>query len=375
MSIPGLLENGVENTLKQSKITVSTSSDEDVAMPRAAKTVAEPSLTPVRRAKLLERVAAFYHQRFLDRPEGRQYLIKVRGLRNRALFADYRIGYADGSLQQALPQDAESLEQFRQLGVLHGRDREVMAGCVVFPLFDASGALVSLYGCRIEDGNSVYLGAETRGIWNAQAARRASRLLVTGSILDALTLVDRGMADLLPCIGQAGLNADQLALLGQCAVKGVTLCLPSGESHEEIERQLGALNVPVEIVTLPGREDLNHYLARHEIGAFQKLLPRHAPTQPVKATDCRYTAQGVILHQGSRRSVPAQQASSHRCPYLSLSQTKTSHGSSFEVHHGSRHAPGGRRSVHDCVVARTPTCADYANISRRHARNERKSAR
>ena len=129
----------------------------------------------------------------------------------------------------------------------------------------------------------------------------------------------------------------------------------------------------VEIVTLPGREDLNHYLARHEIGAFQKLLPRHAPTQPVKATDCRYTAQGVILHQGSRRSVPAQQASSHRCPYLSLSQTKTSHGSSFEVHHGSRHAPGGRRSVHDCVVARAPTPADHANLSRHHARDERKA--
>lgn len=270
-------------------------------MPRAAKTIAEPGLTPVRRAKLLERVAAFYHQRFLDRPEGQQYLVKVRGLRNLSLFGDYRIGYAEGSLLQALPQDAESLELFRQLGVLNGRDQEVFAGCVTFPLFDASGALVSLYGCRIEDGSSVYLGAETRGLWNAQAARRASRLLLTGSVLDALTLVDRGMADVLPRIGQAGLNPDQLALLGQCAVKGVTLCLPSGESHEEIERQLGALNVPVEIVTLPGREDLNHYLARHEIGAFQKLLPRHAPTKPVKATDCRYTAQGVILHQGARQ--------------------------------------------------------------------------
>ena len=270
-------------------------------MPRAAKTIAEPSLTPARRTKLLERIAAFYHQRFLDRPEGQEYLVKVRGFRNRSLFADYRIGYADGSLLQALPRDAESLEQFRQLGVLNGSDREVLAECVVFPLFDASGALVSLYGCRIEDGNSVYLGAEPRGLWNAQAPRRASRLLVTGSILDALTLADRGMADVLPCIGQGGLNADQVTLLGQCAVKGVTLCLPGGELHEPIERQLAALNIPVEIVTLPGQEDLNGYLTRHEIGAFQKLLPKHAPAQPVKAADCRYTAQGVILHQGARK--------------------------------------------------------------------------
>ena len=85
-------------------------------MPRAAKTIVDPSLTPVRRSKLLERVAAFYHQRFLDRPEGQQYLVKVRGLRNLSLFGIYRIGYAEGSLLQALPQDAEVLSCSGSLG-------------------------------------------------------------------------------------------------------------------------------------------------------------------------------------------------------------------------------------------------------------------
>jgi hypothetical protein len=68
-SIPDLLVR-VENTLTKSKLPSSLPTDEDVAMPRAAKTIAEPSLTPARRTKLLERIAAFYHQRFLDRPEG-----------------------------------------------------------------------------------------------------------------------------------------------------------------------------------------------------------------------------------------------------------------------------------------------------------------
>jgi DNA primase len=272
-------------------------------VPRAAKAEEMTRLSPARRAKLLERVAAFYHQRFLDRPEGQQYLVKVRGIRNSSLFGDYRIGYADGSLLQALPQDAESLDLFHQLGVLNGRNREVLAGCVVFPLFDVAGALVSLYGCRIEDGPAqpVYLAEDARGIWNAQAARRSSRLLLTGSILDALTLVDRGMADVLPRIGQAGLNADQVALLGQCAIKGVTLCLPGGESSEGIEGQLAALNIPVQIASLPGREDLNSYLSRHEIGAFQKLLPKNEPVNAVNSADCRHTAKGLILHPGARR--------------------------------------------------------------------------
>ncbi len=84
--------------------------DEDAAVPKAAKAEEMTRLSPARRAKLLERVAAFYHQRFLDRPEAQQYLVKVRGIRNVSLFGDYRIGYADGSLLQALPQDAESVD-------------------------------------------------------------------------------------------------------------------------------------------------------------------------------------------------------------------------------------------------------------------------
>lgn len=275
-------------------------------MAKAARAAKPTALSPVRRAKLLERVAAFYHQRFLDRPEGQQYLVKALGLRNVSLFRDYRIGFADGSLLDALPQDAESVELFRELGVLNGRHREVLAGCVVFPLFDAAGTLINLYGRRIKGGakdskqNDLYLNGEASGIWNAQAARRASRLLIAGSIIDALTLVDRGMADVLPLIGSDSLNDAQLGLLGQCAIKGTTLCLPGGESTERLENQLAALHIPTRTVCLPDGEDLNGYLNRHEIGDFQKLLPKAEASAPDTA-GCRHTAQGVILHVDGRR--------------------------------------------------------------------------
>ncbi len=303
MSITDLLLR-VENTLSKSNIAPQTSLEsEDDSVAKAAKAEESTRLSAVRRVKLLERVAAFYHQRFLDRPEGQQYLIKERGIRNVSLFRDYRLGYADGSLLQALPQDAESLGLFRQLGVLNGRNGEVLTGCVVFPLFDGTGALTGFYGRRIADGPAahVHVATEARGVWNAQAARRASRLLVTGSILDALTLVDRGMADVLPRVGQGGLNEDQLTLLGQCSIKGVTLCFRGGESTQVIERQLAALHIPVDVAVLPDGEDLNSYLDHHEIGAFRKLLPRASAVKPQDSADCRHTAQGLILQQGHRR--------------------------------------------------------------------------
>jgi hypothetical protein len=65
-----------------------------------------------------------------------------------------------------------------------------------------------------------------------------------------------------------------VTLLKQCTIKGVTVCLPSEESPEQIENQLGALNIPVQIVSLPDRNGLNSYLNRHELGAFQRLLPK-----------------------------------------------------------------------------------------------------
>jgi hypothetical protein len=267
---------------------------------------AEPaSLTPVRRAKLLERVAAFYHQRFLDRPDGQQYLVKQRGIRNLGLFRDYRIGYADGSLLEALPQDAESIGLFRQLGVLNSRGREVLAGCVVFPLFDVSGALVNLYGRRIEGGPSphVYLNGEASGIWNTPAARRASRLLIVGSILDALTLIDRGMADVLPLLGREGLNADQRTLLGKCNRYSAIVCLRGGETTAPIEAQLTALQIPTQTVGLPRGEDLNAFLRTNEIGAFQALLPKAETPAPAAADAgaCQRTPQGLILSFGLRR--------------------------------------------------------------------------
>lgn len=259
-------------------------------------------VTPVKRAKLLERVAAFYHQRFLDLSEGQQYLVRERGIRNLALFRDYRVGYADGSLLEALPRDSESLMQFRFLGVLNGRNRDSFAGCVVFPLFDATGALVNLYGVGIEPGTEPVYLTEARGVWNHQAARRASSLLLVGSIIDALTLIDRGVADVLPCFGPAGLNEDQLAVLGKGTVKTATLCLRDGDRRgPAIEKQLAALGIAVQAVALPDNQDVNAFLASHEIGAFKALLPKAKAVTKEAALNFQRNPQGFVLSCGPRR--------------------------------------------------------------------------
>lgn len=275
-------------------------------MPKSAKLLSE-GMTPAKKAKLLERVAAFYHQRFLDRPEGREYLVKGRGIRNLSLFRDYRIGYADGSLLETLPQDADSLAQFRAIGVLDANGKEVLAGCIVFPLFDATGALVELYGRRVVDGkaNHIWLTSAASGIWNKPAARRAAHVLIVGSILDALALIDRGMADVLPCLNAHALNGDQLAVLSKGTVKTATLLLRDDQdaTAQKLTEQLSGLSIAVDSVFLPSGQDVNAFLQQHEISALQALIPKPQAASSDDRVSMRgqRTPYGVIVHFGERR--------------------------------------------------------------------------
>lgn len=271
-----------------------------------------PAITPAQRTKLLNRVASFYHQRFLDQPEGLRYLTKVRGIQNVSLLKSYRVGYADGSLLEALPNDDESRALFKALGVITDKGRELMQGCVVFPLFDEHGNVANLYGRRIEDGeyNHFYL-PPPRGLWNYQAAKRSSSLLLTESVIDALTLVDRGLADAMPCYGVNGLTEELLAWFEHCHVKEITLCFDADEAGragaDKASARLKEKNIAVHVVTLPEGEDVNSFLNRHTVADFHALLatvaPQALPAPAVPAQDAlvyQPTAHGFLLKLGPR---------------------------------------------------------------------------
>ena len=273
-----------------------------------------PAITSTQRAKLLNRVAGFYHQRFLDQPEGLRYLSQVRGLQNVTLFKSYCLGVADGALLDALPNDDESRTLFKTLGVLTDTGRELMQGCVVFPLFDEHGNVANLYGRRIEDGdvNHLYLPGPRGGLWNYQAAKRSPSLLLTESVIDALTLVDRGLADVMPCYGVNGLTEEMLAWFGHCHVKEITLCFDADsagrDGADKVSARLKEKNIAVHVVRLPDGEDINSFLNRHTVAEFHarltavapQALPAPSSTSATSVPIYQPTAYGFLLKLGSR---------------------------------------------------------------------------
>jgi DNA primase catalytic core len=238
---------------------------------RPAPSLTAPALdvvevSPAERTKLLTRVAAHYHRAFLDHPEGLRYLVDVRGLRDTALFKTFHVGLANGSLLEALPQDGPILAQLRAIGVLTATGREFFGGCVVFPLWNTEGAIVNLYGRRLKDGevNHLYLPGPRQGLWNAQAARRSESVLLSESVIDALSVVDAGLSEVMPCYGVHGMTDEHLHWLVQNGVKRAVLAFDGDDAGrrgmETVQRKLSEAGLAVGRLALPEGADLNSAL-------------------------------------------------------------------------------------------------------------------
>ena len=101
-------------------------------------------LSPERSNQLLEKVISFYEKTFADVPEGRQYL-ESRGITDAGLFSQHRIGYCNGTLPKILPAGGTIWEELKELGVLLESGTERFSGCVVVPVFDTEGTIITLY--------------------------------------------------------------------------------------------------------------------------------------------------------------------------------------------------------------------------------------
>lgn len=157
----------------------------------------------------LERAVDRYHSRLLETPAAQDYL-RSRGITATEFAASFCVGYADGTLAQKLP--AEGRRALRRVGVLTGSGRELLRGCVLFPLVAAEGAnsghVVGLYGRSIEGRRHLYLPGERRGVFNPQGAKNTDEVIITESAIDAAALWSAGLRNVIPVITE---NAESSA--------------------------------------------------------------------------------------------------------------------------------------------------------------------
>jgi DNA primase catalytic core len=218
--------------------------------------------------KLLKRVIDFYHTAFCEDPRARQYL-NQRGITDNTLFSDFKIGFANGTLLNALPGEGDIYDQLKQLGVLSDKGHEHFYGYVTFPLYALDGNPAGLYGRRLDEmvtGNvadHLYLPGARHGLFNRQAAKAHKEIILTESIIDSLTLINAGIKSTVACYGTNGFTEEHRRLFKQYDVEAVSICFDADEAGKEaaasVSARLQAEGVRTHIINLPEGQDINDF--------------------------------------------------------------------------------------------------------------------
>jgi len=87
--------------------------------------------------KLLKRVIDFYGAAFTGNDDnGLKYLVERRKITDNDIFRDFKVGFANGTLLKALPDDGNIIKSLKELGILNEKGNELFYGSVTFPTYN-----------------------------------------------------------------------------------------------------------------------------------------------------------------------------------------------------------------------------------------------
>jgi DNA primase len=258
--------------------------DSDFKATTANCAAEEPAKTlSVKERKLLARVVSYYQHTLNEDSRGLNYLKQERGIADNQSIKDFGAGYANGTLLEILPDDPDIIKALKKIGILNAKGSEMFYNCVVFPLLGERGEVASLYGRRIEDvvgcARHLYLSGPRFGLVNRQAVKCSQTIILTESIIDALTLYDQGFKNVIPIYGVNGQLDEHLSLLYR-KIKAAYLVFDSDEpgkrAVDAVSVRLKEKGITAYPVTLPVK-DVNIYFKRHTPEEFESLLKAANP--------------------------------------------------------------------------------------------------
>jgi len=160
-------------------------------------------------ATLFSQVVSYYHERLKQTPTARAYLAS-RGLDSDELIDHFQIGFADRSLGLRLPDKqreagAALRSRLTQLGLWRESGHEHFNGCIVVPLRDEAGKVVSLYGRRAQKGEMkhLYPPGPHRGLFNRECLQQPE-IILCEAVFDALTFWANGFKNVTCLFGTEG---------------------------------------------------------------------------------------------------------------------------------------------------------------------------
>lgn len=220
---------------------------------------------------LLAQVVDYYHQSLKASPEAMAYL-EQRGIA--AAVEHFKLGYANRTLGLRLPAKnrhaGEAIRaRLQAVGVIRESGHEHLNGCVVFPWFDASGAVAGLYGRKIRDdlrpgtAYHLYLPGLHRGVFNAAGLVGCKEVILCEAIIDALTFWCAGMTNVTTSYGVEGFTDDHLSLFKALGIERVIIAYdrdkPGEAAAMKLAERLTSEGLECYRLLLPHGLDANEY--------------------------------------------------------------------------------------------------------------------
>lgn len=275
----------------------------DNATPEQEKEAAKEELS-VESLKWLDLAAKHYHTRLLETPQAQEYLLS-RGISLEAIRI-FQLGYSDGTLSSKLSNEGKAA--LEEIGVLTAAGKELMKGCVIFPLLKADTPMVvSLYGRHTRLVQHLYLPGKHRGLVNQQAAEGSNEIILVESIIDSLALWSVGIRNVIPIYGTNGLTDDIISHLRQCLVKHAILMLDNDLAGQKaanlIKSRLDKENIYSSIVELPAKDPsewVSKGATKDAILALLPKLPSTANDKSINPPKLERTDEEIAVTFGSR---------------------------------------------------------------------------
>jgi DNA primase len=224
-------------------------------------------------AALLAQVIDYYHATLKQSPEALAYLAS-RGLDHPELIDRFQLGFANRTLGLRLPAmnrkaGADVRTRLQRLGVLRESGHEHFNGSLVIPMLDAAGHVAEVYGRKITAGLRpgtplhLYLPGPHRGVWNAEALAASKEIILTESLIDALTFWNAGYRNVTASYGVGGFTADHLQALRDHGTQRVLIAYDRDAAGDTaaaaLAAQLIAAGIECYRVQFPKGMDANDY--------------------------------------------------------------------------------------------------------------------
>ena len=251
-------------------------------------------------SKILVQVSDYYAERLATNPAALEYLAS-RGLDDEALIERFKIGFSDRTLGLRIPHarrkdGAELRENLKTLGVYRKNGREHLNGCLTVPIQNEKGETVQIYGRRIDpkapkENRHLYLARPLAGIFN-QASLTAREIILTESIIDALTFVKNGMESVTCTFGTANFSEELFEAIKAAKIESVKLAFDGDEAGEKatvkVAAKLQAIGIECHQIKFPWGMDANGYAVEQGGEALKQAVRNAAwlePKSPLPAPD------------------------------------------------------------------------------------------